>query len=160
MSSLLFFTVALMPKRAPEVTRKRRRRAKMSEINIVPYVDVTLVLLVIFMVTAPLLTQGFRVALPEANAPLITNQEEPLVVSVTKDGSYRINLGESREQPVTLAAVEQRVGTIVERNPDLPVLVWGDKSVPYGVVAALMSVLHKAGARELGLVTETPPAVP
>ncbi len=138
--------------------RKRRRRAKMAEINIVPYVDVTLVLLVIFMVTAPLLTQGFRVALPGTDAPPLAAREEPLVVSVIQDGSYRINLGENREQAVSLADVGHRVGIIVERNPDVSVLVWGDRRVPYGVVAALMGVLHDAGAREVGLVTETPSA--
>ena len=136
----------------------RRRRARMAEINVVPYVDVTLVLLVIFMVTAPLLTQGFRVALPETGAPPLVTKEEPLVVSVLKDGSYRVNIGEKRQQALSLDDIGRRTAIILARNPDASVLVWGDRDVQYGVVAALMGILHDAGAKEVGLVTEAPSA--
>ena len=137
--------------------RPKPSRKPMSEINVVPYIDVMLVLLVIFMVTAPLLTQGVQVDLPKAASKPIEAKDEPLIVSVKADGSFHINLGEGTEQALTLADIRTKVAAVLRRNPDTPVLVWGDVRVPYGSVVTLMSELQGAGAPSVGLVTDTPP---
>ena len=128
----------------------------MSEINVVPYVDVMLVLLVIFMVTAPMLMQGVKVDLPQAEADPVENQDsEPLIVSINSEGDLFLNLGRE-EQVLSLPTIKKRVSAIIRRNPDKPVLVWGDKAVPYGNVVTLMTVLQESGAPSVGLVTENP----
>ena len=128
----------------------------MSEINVVPYVDVMLVLLVIFMVTAPMLMQGVKVDLPQAEANPVENQDsEPLIVSINSKGHLYLNLGRE-EQILTLSTVKQRVSAIMRRNPDKSVLVWGDKTVPYGNIVSLMAALQESGAPSVGLVTENP----
>lgn len=129
----------------------------MSEINVVPYIDVMLVLLVIFMVTAPLMTQGIKVDLPEAlSGPLqVGDNETMLVVSIKADGNYYINVGDS-EEPVALALISERANKIITANPDIRVLVEGDKHLSYGVVVNLMNVLQTAGAKSVGLITEPP----
>ena len=128
----------------------------MSEINVVPYVDVMLVLLVIFMVTAPMLMQGVQVNLPQADAEPVDKQDsEPLIVSINSVGHLYLNLGRE-EQILTLSTVKQRVSAIMRRNPEKPILVWGDKDVPYGNVVTLMAALQEAGAPSVGLVTENP----
>ena len=134
---------------------KAARRKPMSEINVVPYVDVTLVLLVIFMVTAPLMTQGIKVDLPEAaSGPLeVTDHEPMLVVSVKADGSYYMNVGEA-EEPVALSLIGDRCAKIIKANPDIKVLVEGDRNLAYGVIVNLMDVLQSAGARSVGLITQ------
>lgn len=136
---------------------KASKRKPMSEINVVPYIDVMLVLLVIFMVTAPLMTQGIKVDLPEAaSGPLPTDDEEPiLVVSVKADGAYYINVG-AEEEPVPLRNLGQVASKIMAANPDIKVLVEGDKSLPYGVIIDLMNTLQNAGAETVGLVTQPP----
>lgn len=129
----------------------------MSEINVVPYIDVMLVLLIIFMVTAPMLMQGVKVELPEAAAlPVGKQDDEPLIVSVKADGSFYINLGDDKETSQSLGVVQNKVSKIMRRKPETTVLVWGDKSVPYGEVVALMAALQAAGAPSVGLVTENP----
>ena len=129
----------------------------MAEINVVPYIDVMLVLLIIFMVTAPMLMQGVRVDLPEARSEPVDNQDsEPLIVSVNSAGQLFINLGAAEDRPVSLATVQQRVGAVMRRSPGKPVLVWGDRAVPYGQVVELMAALQKAGAPSVGLVTDDP----
>ncbi len=126
----------------------------MSDINVVPYIDVMLVLLVIFMVTAPMLMQGVQVDLPQADADPVENQDsEPLIVSIDNKGLLYLNLGRE-DQVLTLSTIRQRVSAIMRRNPDKPVLVWGDKSVPYGSVVTLMATLQEAGAPSVGLVTD------
>lgn len=131
------------------------RRKLLSEINVVPYIDVMLVLLVVFMITAPMLTQGVKVDLPEANAePINLKQEEPLIVSVKRDGSYRLNVGEKRDAAVSAAEVIKRVGAVKRQKPDTMVLVEGDQAVPYGRVVTLMAALQKAGVTDVGLVTD------
>lgn len=136
---------------------RQKRRKPMSDINVVPYIDVMLVLLIIFMVTAPMLMQGVKVELPEAAAlPVGKQDDEPLIVSVKADGSYYINLGKDKEKSQSLGVVQDKVGKIMRRNPKTTVLVWGDKSVPYGEVVALMAALQAAGAPSVGLVTENP----
>ena len=129
----------------------------MSEINVVPYIDVMLVLLVIFMVTAPLMTQGIKVDLPEAvSGPLeVDDNELMLVVSVKADGSYYMNLGDE-EESVALAKISERASKVVNANPTIKVLVEGDKSLNYGVIVNLMNVLQVAGATSVGLITEPP----
>jgi biopolymer transport protein TolR len=135
--------------------RKGGKRRLASEINVVPYIDVMLVLLVIFMVTAPLLQQGVKVDLPNTNSkPLDQTDDEPLVISIKKDGSYYINLGENQEQSVDLATVKDKVSKVRSAKPNTPVLVWGDKDVPYGSIVELMSELQGAGVPDVGLVTE------
>jgi biopolymer transport protein TolR len=129
----------------------------MSEINVVPYIDVMLVLLVIFMVTAPMMTQGIKVDLPEAaSGPLKVDDDKPmLIVSIKADGTYYINVGEN-EEPVELAYIAERASKIILANPKIKVLVEGDKSLSYGVVVNLMNVLQASGARSVGLITEPP----
>ena len=129
----------------------------MSEINVVPYIDVMLVLLVIFMVTAPLLMQGVKVDLPQApSAPLDEKQDEPLIVSIKQDGSYYLNLGKDEKIAKPLKDISETVGKVLRQKPRTPVLVWGDHSVDYGVVVGVMTALQNAGAPSVGLVTEPP----
>jgi biopolymer transport protein TolR len=138
--------------------RRNPGRKPMSEINVVPYIDVMLVLLVIFMVTAPLLTQGVQVDLPKTPAkPISQVKDEPLIVSVKADGSFYINLGKAPEQSLSLGDIRSKVAAVIRRNPETPVLVWGDVAVAYGSVVSLMSELQSAGASSVGLVTEAPP---
>lgn len=137
--------------------RKPNRRKPMSEINVVPYIDVMLVLLVIFMVTAPLLTQGIKVDLPEAaSGPIkIDENELMLVVSIKADESYYMNVGDEKE-PVELSLISERAAKIIRANPEIKVLVEGDKQLKYGVVINLMNVLQLAGAKSVGLITQPP----
>ncbi|MFV8819913.1 protein TolR [Haliea sp. E17] len=128
----------------------------MSQINVVPYIDVMLVLLIIFMVTAPMLMQGVQVDLPEASAEPVENQDsEPLIVSVDAQGQLFLNLG-NEKQVLELATIRERVSTVIRRKPDTPVLIWGDRAVPYGQVVTVMVALQEAGAPSVGLVTEDP----
>ena len=138
------------------MSRTRGKRKPMSEINVVPYIDVMLVLLIIFMVTAPMLMQGVKVDLPEAAADPVENQDsEPLIVSVNANGELFLNLG-NEEQVLALATIRDRVSKVMQRNPEKPVLIWGDEAVPYGEVVTVMVALQQAGAPSVGLVTENP----
>ena len=134
-----------------------RRRRMLAEINVVPYIDVMLVMLVIFMVTAPMLMQGVEVDLPDADAALVKNQDaEPLIVSINDRGQLFLNLGADEKQALELATIRLRVAAVLRRTPDKPVLVWGDQEVAYGDVVVLMTALQEAGAPTVGLVTENP----
>ncbi|UTA49104.1 protein TolR [Simiduia sp. 21SJ11W-1] len=136
---------------------KRVKKKPMAEINVVPYIDVMLVLLVVFMVTAPLLMQGVKVDLPKApSAPMDQNDEEPLIVSVKKDGTYYLNLGADQKAAKPLKDITETVAKILRQKPQTPVLVWGDHKAEYGLVVSLMSDLQAAGAPSVGLVTEPP----
>jgi len=136
-----------------------RRRRMLAEINVVPYIDVMLVLLVIFMVTAPMLMQGVEVDLPDAAAAPVKDQDaEPLIVSINDRGELFLNLGANEKQALELATVRQRVAAVLRRSPAKPVLVWGDEQVPYGHVVTVMTALQEAGAPSVGLVTESPGA--
>ena len=138
-------------------SRHRGRRRPMSEINVVPYIDVMLVLLVIFMITAPLLTQGVKVDLPQAAAePLDVESQEPLVVTVDAAGSYYLNYGENQQSPIEPRVLATRVGALLRHRPGLAVVVRGDENVPYGDVVVLMTLLQRAGAPSVGLMTEAP----
>jgi biopolymer transport protein TolR len=132
----------------------RRRRRLMSEINVVPYIDVMLVLLIIFMITAPLLTQGVQIDLPRAPArPIDTQDRETLVVAIDRDGRYYLD-----DKVVTPEALRQKVRGILRARPQTPVMIRGDRNVGYGVVVEAMALLQEAGAPSVGLITEPPGA--
>ncbi len=127
----------------------------MSEINVVPYIDVTLVLLVIFMITAPLMTQGIKVELPQAFSDSIDADEDSLIITITADGSYHMNVGD-KETTVTLKQIAEQSKKILQVNPRIRVLIEGDRTLNYGSVVELMTVLQSAGAPSVGLITEPP----
>ena len=133
---------------------KRSKRKLVAEINVVPYIDVTLVLLVVFMITAPLLMQGVKVELPVANsAPLDKQKQDPLIISIKSDGTYWIDENGTNIAN-SLSFIKDRVAKVLRQKPNTPVLVWGDTAVDYGSVVDLMSELQIAGAPSVGLVTE------
>ncbi len=130
----------------------------MGEINVVPYIDVMLVLLIVFMVTAPLLNQGIEVELPEANnEPLnIDENLETLVVSVTSAGQYFLSIGATGDdrQSIELEAVGEQVGIIVRANPTIQVLVEGDTEANWGAIVTLITVLQQAGVSSPNFITQ------
>jgi biopolymer transport protein TolR len=129
----------------------------MSEINVVPYIDVMLVLLVIFMITAPLLTQGVKIDLPNAPAEVVeATDAEPLIVSVDSAGRYYINFGGDETEPVDEATLLNRAAALLLHRPGIQILVKGDQSVEYGAVVIAMAILKEAGAPSVGLLTEQP----
>lgn len=136
----------------------RKKRKPMGEINVVPFIDVMLVLLVVFMVTAPLLNQGIEVELPEANnEPLAIDENlETLVVSLTAEGGYFISVGATGEdrQPVTLETLGQQVGIITSANPDIQVLVEGDTEAGWGAMVNLITTLQAAGVANPNFITQ------
>jgi len=134
----------------------RNKKKPMAEINVVPYIDVMLVLLIIFMVTAPLLQQGVQVDLPQVNSSPTQSKEEPLIISVDDQNHYYINVGDSERKNKPLNEITSQVEKVLRVKPQTPVLVWGDKNTPYGTVVILMSRLQAVGADSVGLVTEPP----
>lgn len=129
----------------------------MSEINVVPYIDVMLVLLVIFMITAPLLSQGIKVELPQApSKPLQQEDKEPVIVNVDAAGNFYINYGENQDSPIAPGELVNRVNALLKYQPGIAVLVGGDKDVPYGRVVQLMALLQNAGVPSVGMITEPP----
>lgn len=141
-----------------------QKRKLMGEINVVPYIDVMLVLLVIFMATAPLLTQGVIVELPKApSEPVSEQQDDPLVISVRADGAIFVNLGiqnaDDEGTRVTIYSLEDQAGKILRARPDVPVYVKADHALDYGMVVGVMTVLQKAGAESVGLITDPPDLV-
>ena len=133
-----------------------QKRKLMGEINVVPYIDVMLVLLVIFMVTAPLLTQGIEVDLPKANSEPIETvpDHDPLVVSVDAEGNLYLNAGDNEDQPQGGQEIARRVGIILGEKPETPVYVKADRAVAYGNVVGAMVILQQAGAGNIGFVTD------
>ena len=144
------------------MSRARHRRL-MSEINVVPYIDVMLVLLVIFMITAPLLTQGITVELPNAAAdpldPELLRDNEPLVLSIDREGLLYINIGDNSESPIDERTVVARTAAVLRRNAETPVLLKADEAVPYGRVVTGMVLLQQAGASTVGFITDPLEAV-
>jgi len=137
------------------------RRKPISEINVVPYIDVMLVLLVIFMATAPLLTQGVVVDLPEAPSEAIDDTDnDPLVVSMREDGAIFMNLGmqdtDDEGTRVTIFSLQEQAGKVLRSRSDAPVYIKADHRLEYGQVVAVMTVLQKAGAKSVGLITDPP----
>jgi biopolymer transport protein TolR len=133
-----------------------QKRRLMSEINVVPYIDVMLVLLIIFMVTAPLLTQGIKVELPKAGAEPIQDvpNHPPIVISVDVDGNLYINLGDDKDQPASSQDIIEKTSAVLRRRAETPVLVKADRAVPYGNVVGAMVLLQQAGADNVGFVTD------
>ncbi len=139
------------------MTSQRRRRRPIAEINVVPYIDVMLVLLVIFMITAPLLTQGVKVELPQADAePLPAEAQDPVVVSINAAGELFIDIGEGKNQPVESDVLVTRIAAVLKYKPQTPILVKGDKSVDYGRVMQAMVLIQAGGAPNVGLIAEQP----
>lgn len=135
----------------------RIRKKPMSDINVVPYIDVMLVLLIIFMITAPLLSQGVKVELPQApSEPMPAEDREPVVISVDSSGNFYINYGEDQDRPIDPQTLANRVGALLKYQPDIPVYIKGDKNVPYGRVVQAMAMLQRAGVDGVGLVTDPP----
>ncbi len=137
--------------------RQRNKKRPISEINVVPYIDVMLVLLIIFMVTAPLLSQGIKVDLPQtASEPLPPNEKEPVIVNIDKEGNYYINYGDNQDKPVKAEVLLNRVSALLKYQPGIPVLIGGDANVPYGQVVQAMSLLQRAGVPSVGMMTDPP----
>ena len=137
--------------------RQRNKKRPMSEINVVPYIDVMLVLLIIFMVTAPLLSQGIKVDLPQtASEPLPPNEKEPVIVNIDKKGNYFINYGDNQDKPVKPEVLVNRVSALLKYQPEIPVFIGGDANVPYGKVVQAMSLLQSAGVPSVGMMTDPP----
>ncbi|RTE65636.1 protein TolR [Amphritea opalescens] len=137
------------------IRRVKKKRKLNAEINVVPYIDVMMVLLVIFMITAPMLTQGVDVQLPKAGSdPVDTQDNEPLIVTVDKEGRYYIDVGGDPLKAISGEVVEERVAKVLSSNPKKLLLVRGDKGVDYDHVIQLMTLLQQAGAESVGLVTE------
>ncbi len=128
----------------------------MNEINVVPYIDVMLVLLIIFMVTAPLLTQGIKVDLPKAGAEPIadTSNQAPIILSVDASGNLFINVGDDEDKPQDAQSIIDRTRAVLNSQPSTMVLVKADRSVAYGNVVGAMVLLQQGGAEDIGFVTD------
>ncbi len=141
-----------------QLTRGRRL---MGEINVVPYIDVMLVLLIIFMVTAPLLTQGVKVELPKAGAEALEpTNSNPLVLSIDREGRLYLNVGSNPREPLDEATVEVRAAAALQRSPDLHVFLKADRRIEYGQVMSAMVILQRAGAKKIGMVSDPLPQPP
>ncbi len=139
------------------MSRQKNSRRPIAEINVVPYIDVMLVLLVIFMITAPLLTQGVKVDLPQADAePLPPEADDPVVVSVNAKGEMFIDIGEGKNDPVEPEILMTRIAAVLKYRPKTPIMVRGDRAVDYGHVVEAMVMIQRAGAPNVGLITEIP----
>lgn len=136
---------------------RRIKRKPMAEINVVPYIDVTLVLLIIFMITAPLIQQGVEVDLPLANAKALPqDQAPPLVVTVDLNGLYYMDIGENPNNPIELESIGIKVKAVLRHKPKTSILIRGDMGVDYGKVVTVMAVLKAAGVANVGLMTQSP----
>ncbi len=129
------------------------RRKQMSEINVVPYIDVMLVLLIIFMITAPLLQLGVEIDLPEADAAPMEQTDEPVVVNVMANGDVYLSL-DGQAELIDLQTLGTKVAAFVRQNPDIQVLIGGDQTVAYGRVFDAMVALQKAGVPKVGLMSD------
>ncbi len=134
---------------------RRGKRKPMAEINVVPYIDVMLVLLIIFMITAPLIQQGVAIDLPQANAETLPDEaDDPLVVTVDKQGQYFLDVGENTDEPIGTEEMQIKVAAVLRNKPKTPVMIRGDKNVPYGEVINAMTSLQAAGVPSVGLMTD------
>ena len=137
--------------------RHRIRKRPMSEINVVPYIDVMLVLLIIFMITAPLLSQGVKVDLPKApSEPMPPADKEPVVISIDSTGDFFVNYGDDQDNPISAQTLANRIGALRKYQPCIPVYVKGDVNVAYGSVVEIMAMLQGVGVEGVGLITEPP----
>ncbi len=134
-----------------------KKRRPIAEINVVPYIDVMLVLLVIFMITAPIVQQGVEIDLPQAAAKTLDADEaEPIVVSINSKGEFFLDIGDKPDQPITAELMVNRVSAVRQLKPNIPVLVRGDRNVGYGKIIDAMVLLQKAGVEKVGLMTDQP----
>jgi len=134
---------------------QRPKRHLLAEMNVVPYIDVMLVLLVIFMITAPMLTQGLKVELPKvASEAIQMDSQQPIIVSIKADGSYWLKQGDNDDQTMPLTDITQALLAVQQQQPNLQVLINGDTQVPYGEVVKLMASLQQAQIVRVGLLTE------
>ncbi len=137
------------------IRKHKKKHTLNADINVVPYIDVMLVLLIIFMVTAPMLTQGVKLDLPQASAdPVDASDVEPMIVSVDVQGAFYINVGGDELEAISSQEVESRIAKVLRSNPRKLILVRGDKDVTYQQIISLMSLIQGAGASSVGLVTE------
>ena len=133
--------------------RHKKRKLK-NEINVVPYIDVMLVLLVIFMITASVMNLGVEVNLPDSNARSVEQTQDPVVVSVSAGGQYSLKLGDGADQPVSAEELGARIAAFVQTNPNAPVFVAADGELPYQAVMDTMSLLQNAGVTKAALMSE------
>ncbi len=139
------------------IQRGRRGKRLMAEMNVVPYIDVTLVLLIIFMSTAPLITQGVKVDLPQAPSEVIApSDKEPVIVTINAKGDIYLDLGEKPDAPIDEETLVTRLAGVSKYRPDTDFLVRGDAGVPYGRVVGVMALMQSAGIKNVGLLTEPP----
>ena len=140
--------------------QSRRKRRLMGEINVVPYIDVMLVLLIIFMITAPLLAEGVKVDLPKAGArpipPEMLKDSKPIVLTIDAQGRLFLNYAPKQDEPMDPAAVEAAAAAVLRRAPETAVLVRGDYRVAYGEIVGAMTLLQRAGANKVGFITQPP----
>lgn len=154
---------------ATDVSRRRnparRSRRQVAEINVVPYIDVMLVLLVIFMITAPLLRTAIEIDLPDADVEATSassnqSSEEPVVLTVNREGLWYLNVAEDPDKPIERASAQSTVSAIVRISPDRRVVVAGDTNAEYGQIMEGMVMLKRAGATAIDLITEPSPNQP
>src|SRR5690606_30634516 len=140
------------------VAYKRRKRKLKNEINVVPYIDVMLVLLIIFMVTAPLLNLGVDIELPQSNARPLEQVKDPVIISVDAQGNYSLTLEAAAREQIDAETLVAKVAAFVRQNPQVPVLVGGDRNVDYGTIYQVMVLLQGAGVAKVGLMSQPEPA--
>ena len=138
---------------------QRVKKPLKSDMNVVPYIDVMLVLLVIFMVTAPMLTTGLTVDLPDAPTEAIAvSQQQPAIVSIKAGGEFFLRVGDGDDEAIDLDTLQSKLTALQQQDAQLMVLINGDQAVPYGDVVSLMARLQQSGLRQVGLLTEMPTA--
>ena len=142
--------------------RAAKGRRLMGQMNVVPYIDVMLVLLIIFMVTAPLLQQGITVNLPDVEAaPVeVADDNEPVIISLNAAGELFMDVGDTPDEPIAEQVLLDRMAAILRVNPNTPVLMKGDEAATLGPFTRVMAMLQRAGAANLGILTETPDDLP
>lgn len=135
----------------------KRRRNLISDINVVPYIDVMLVLLVIFMIAAPLMVQGISINLPEVSSDALpVEKSEPLIISIRSDGSFFLEIDATRNKSLNLEEISQEIAKILKADNDMQVVIRGDGEVKYESVMLLMSELQQLGSKNIGLITKPP----
>jgi len=135
----------------------KRRRNLISDINVVPYIDVMLVLLVIFMIAAPLMVQGISINLPEVSSDALpVEKSEPLIISIRSDGSFFLEIDATRNKSLNLEEISQEIAKILKADKDMQVVIRGDGEVKYESVMLLMSQLQQLGSKNIGLITKPP----
>src|SRR5215470_8520051 len=133
---------------------RRKRRKLKAEINVVPYIDVMLVLLIIFMVTAPLLNLGVDIQLPQSTAKAVQSEKEPIVISVAQGGKLFLTLGAAPRESIDADTLVRKVGAFVRQNPQVPVYIAGDNRASYGEVYEILPALQQAGVSKVGLMSQ------